>query len=229
MTENPRKRVRTFDHWPTLFTLAERATSIFDEHVVNVQDADPFGQRVPSHLIYVRECCRALCPRIFDLLGKETKLILTGSPGIGKSLFGLLLEIEFVRLKMYGQVSKAIKGITHILYEHVRSDRRIRPFILHHRHRAQVYHFEIERKAILPHINSKQTLLVKDGACNEYDHRCPSVWISSPRPQSLRKYTEESNVRSEAVCTTNRNRRDHCVFPRGMRSTQPVRASRVWG
>ena len=196
--ENPTKRVRTVDHWPTLFTLAERATSIFDEHVVNVQDTDPFGQRVPSHLIYVRECYRALCPRIFDLLGKETKLVLTGSPGIGKSLFGLLLVIEFVRFKMYGLVSKALTGITHILYEHVRSEGSDPSYYIIDIERKSI-EFEIERKAISPHINSKQTLLVKDGACNEYDHKCPSVWISSPRPQSLRKYTEESNVRRLCV------------------------------
>ena len=36
--ENPTKRVRTVTDWPTLFTLATRDTSIFDERVVNVQD-----------------------------------------------------------------------------------------------------------------------------------------------------------------------------------------------
>jgi hypothetical protein len=196
--ENPTKRVRTVTDWPALFTLATRDTSIFDEHVVNVQDTDPFGQRVPTQRIYVRECYRALCPYIFELLGKKMKLVLTGSPGIGKSLFGLLLIIEFVRRVMSGLLSEVLQGINHILYEHVRLEGSEPSYYIIDIECKSIK-FAIERRDIVSYINSKETLLVKDGACNEYDHKCPSVWISSPRPKSLRKYIEESNVRRLCV------------------------------
>jgi hypothetical protein len=196
--ENLAKRARVVEVWPSLFTLAVRGTSIFDETVVNVEERVPLGQNVPTERIYVRDCYRALCLSVLELLGKGNEVILTGSPGIGKSLFGLLFVIDVVR-RVTTHMTGFFQNITHIVYEHKRSEGSDRTF----------YIIDIEGKRIqktfelttvaTQYTDTTSTLLVKDGACKDFDHKCPSLWISSPRPQALRKWGEEIGVCSLCV------------------------------
>ena len=60
----------------------------------------PFGQIVPSGRIFIRNFYVSLFRRLIDRFATEKKVTIsvTGTPGTGKSLFGLLLLMELVNL-----------------------------------------------------------------------------------------------------------------------------------
>lgn len=197
MDENLAKRARVVEVWPSLFTLAARGTSIFDETAVNVEERVPLGQKVPTERIYIRYCYKELCSSVLRLLERGTEVILTGSPGIGKSLFGVLFVIEVIRMRASELLSGALEEITHLVYEHRLTEHSVSTFYVIHIEGKSIK--EVDFSDVRTYVWNSLTLLVKDGACQHFDHKCPSLWISSPRPKALRKLGEEIGVCSLCV------------------------------
>ena len=118
-----------------------------------------------------------------------------GTPGIGKSLFGILLIAELVRLTKTEDVR--LKDMKAIVYES-------RPTTL-----DPPRYFRINAKdgevtdmdgnEMYAAVNDEShTILIKDGPCSSNDmSRCRKVWICSPRPKGFRKWTENNGIREQ--------------------------------
>jgi hypothetical protein len=85
----------TQTEWPALFAPDHKG----DVAVLEVGIDEPLGQLVPAMRFFVRDCYRALERRIWDAfqIGKRATICLTGTPGIGKSMFGLYFLHKLVR------------------------------------------------------------------------------------------------------------------------------------
>jgi hypothetical protein len=122
---------------------------------------------------------------------RRTTVTLTGTPGIGKSLFGLLFLVELIRvLRSHKAPSGNLCGVFglglngRIVYEHVR-------VVLS---AATYYLIDTETKAITKHyekpadwLDDQDVFLVKDGPCDDYGVSCQVLWVSSPRAGSFQK------------------------------------------
>jgi len=71
--------------------------SVFDADVVDFKDDKVLGHYLPANKMYIRACYKTLAPRIWPLLQHAPGVTLLGTPGIGKSLFGILLLIEVLQ------------------------------------------------------------------------------------------------------------------------------------
>ena len=75
---------------------------------MQLEDKMPLGQQVPQQRIFVRECYTVIFEKIWNFYDQSqgpTTVTLTGTPGIGKSLFGLLFLIELIRFLRIGKAS----------------------------------------------------------------------------------------------------------------------------
>jgi len=75
---------------------------------VQLGEDEPLGQQVPRQRIFVRECYTVIFEKIWNFYDQSqgpTTVTLTGTPGIGKSLFGLLFLIELIRFLRSCKVS----------------------------------------------------------------------------------------------------------------------------
>lgn len=164
--------------------------------MVQLEDEKPLGQQVPRQRIFVRECYMDLFDKIWNLYQSQQciTVTLTGTPGIGKSLFGLLFLVELIRFLRLNQASRdnlcgglglGLNG--RIVYEHVRAVGSI----------ATYYLIDTETEAITMQyekpagwLGDKSVFLVKDGPCDNYDVSCQVLWVSSPRAGSFQKASE---------------------------------------
>jgi len=60
-------------------------------------ETNPFGQEVPRGRIFKRECHEPLMSKVFESFERKPQVLLTGTPGVGTSLFGLLFLLELIR------------------------------------------------------------------------------------------------------------------------------------
>jgi len=164
---------------------------------VQLEEHEPLGQQVPSRRIFVRECYSNIFDKIWSFYQQRQRRItvtLTGTPGIGKSLFGLLFLVELIRFlrrckascgNLSGGFGLGLNG--RIIYEHVRSV-----------HSAATYYLiDTETKAITKQYEKptewlvdRNVFLVKDGPCRLYDVLCQVLWVSSPRAGAFQKAGE---------------------------------------
>jgi len=199
---NAAAEVPTVEVWPQFIELVETETAVWDLRTVNVGVDDPLEQSVPSKNIYVRECYKQLAPRITKLLeASSSKLVIvTGSPGIGKSLFGLLFLIDIVKKMKAREANGHLEGITHVLYEHAAAPGSVASYFVVDVDSATI--LKIRNDQAWNYFNVPTTLLIKDGACKEFGTLCPVLWFSSPRPNSLRKRQGERSTKTLYVPPT---------------------------
>lgn len=145
----------------------------------------------------MRECYVALFPVLWDLFKKSgddtVTFTLTGTPGIGKSVFGLLFLIELTRfLKASGaspvNLAEFGRGLSgRIVYEHASDTLSASTFYL-----IDVDAETIFRSYDTPTewLSNQHTFLIKDGPCGSLDVDCSVLWISSPRAGSFQKAGE---------------------------------------
>ena len=87
---------------PHFLNIPNDEFSLFDckeEIAVDVRQTEIFGQSVPSGRIFVRSCYLKLFPMLWGLFAESRNAIslsLSGTPGVGKSLFGLLFLRELI-------------------------------------------------------------------------------------------------------------------------------------
>ena len=164
---------------------------------MQLEDHKPLGQQVPCRRIFVRECYSDIFDKIWSFYKQSEEPItvtLTGTPGIGKSMFGLLFLVELIRFlrsckassgNLSGGFGLGLNG--RVVYEHVRSVYSA----------ATYYLIDTETKAITMQyekpaewLDDENVFLVKDGPCDYYDVLCQVLWVSSPRAGSFQKAGE---------------------------------------
>ena len=163
--------------------------------VFAIEVTEPFGQKVPRGVVYVRECYIQLFPRVMTLLrqSKRVTVTITGTPGIGKSVFGLFFIIEMVRRLLDcgassehpSDIGLGLNGL--IVYEHVKEvTDRTTYYLIDSTKKI------IKKQMVVPilELDDLRTLLVKDGPCAASDVRCSVLWVSSPRAGSFQKEVE---------------------------------------
>lgn len=165
------------------------SNSFFDADFVDVGESKPLGQRVPRKRIYCRACYSDFATLLFT---SPAELLLIGSPGIGKSLFGLLFLLEFARVKISNELPSHFTSIECIVYEHRLTDSSKSTFFLIDFEVKKILEIEIEDAMYLCQLET--TLLVKDGACVQFDVKCNWLWVTSPRPDAVRKLGQEIGV-----------------------------------
>lgn len=167
-----------------------------EPNVVQLDDEEPLGQKMPRQRIFVRECYTEILDKIWNLYQSQrrTTVTLTGTPGIGKSLFGLLFLIELIRFFRSGQVSSdelcgglGLELNGRIIYEHVRAMGSAATYYLIDT-AAEAITKQYEKLAIW--LGDTNVFLVKDGPCDDYDVSCQVLWVSSPRAGSFQKASE---------------------------------------
>jgi hypothetical protein len=184
--------------WPGFHGLLEIDVWKQPDGFVDVGSTRPLGQRVMSKRIYIRPCYTALALRVRKSLEADNITVVSGSPGIGKSLFGLLFMADMVRAMRDSETQSLplkgpLSGINCVLYEHRATEKDL----------AVTYHVNVKSGTItkIPTASASDlvacstTLLIKDGACQWYDTECPVLWILSPRFEGLRKLRMLSDVR----------------------------------
>ena len=164
------------------------------DRVLEIGIEEPLGQRVPAKKIFVRECYKRLESMIWDafLSGGRVEVALTGTPGIGKSLFGLYFLFKLVRfLKAEGagsskvaRLGRGLNGI--IIYEHVVHASDSPVFYLIDVAAGTVHKYNVDQQWA----DDPRALLIKDGPCKGGDVLCSVLWVSSPRAGSFYKFRE---------------------------------------
>ena len=162
--------------------------------VLNVGSTRPLGQLVPSKRIFIRQFYFAAFKSIWYRLNisEPERLYITGTPGIGKSLFGLLFLVELVRfLKAAGaspdQLAPFGMGLSgHIVYEYVKTEGDPPQFYLIDTASNSIVKFH-DHDIASEWTDDPHTFLIKDGPCREYPTHCSVLWISSPRSASFDK------------------------------------------
>lgn len=189
--------------WRGLFELANPDEINYFERdagsVVGLGVEEPLGQIVPRKCAFVRECYIELFAKVMTAYAVEKRVTasLTGTPGIGKSMFGLLFLVDLIRHQYAASPrhlvdSKFGLGLNgHIVYEHV----------LHEADFPSYYLIDVEHKSIthvdakpLLWLDDKHSFLIKDGPCKAYDVKCSVLWVSSPRAGGFQKADEVKGV-----------------------------------
>jgi hypothetical protein len=185
------------DLWEGVFKL--EAKNVFERDagtVLEIGDKHPLGQNVPRKRIYLRQCYKKMYDSLMGVYNKQedrTTITITGTPGIGKSLFGLLFLIKLIcdlqelnasdeNLVAFGAGPK-LNG--RIIYAHS-TDEKTPP---------SYYEIDVKKKFIhllTPHaygyaIKNNNTFLIRDGPCPATDAQCSLLWLSSPRAGSFQK------------------------------------------
>lgn len=132
-----------------------------------------------------------------------------GTPGIGKSLFGILLIVELVRLKKTNDIR--LKDVNTIVYE---SQTAVGD-------NALIYQINVEDGTVFPiyrfnmvALTQKKdsTILIKDGPCSGTDSAlCRKVWICSPRPNGFKKWTGNTGTREQFLAPFDTSELANCV------------------
>jgi len=164
------------------------ATTTSEKVIVITEDVAlrPFGHFVPQGRIFQRECYERLMQKVFDGFEETRTVMLTGTPGVGKSLFGLLFLRELIRrLKA---IQPGYQGwLTdlggRIVYEHTTG---IQP-------NSPTYFYEIDTRngtvwAVndWPHTQQESDIfLIRDGPCGKTAFSGYIFWASSPRPDDF--------------------------------------------
>ncbi|KAL1527395.1 hypothetical protein AB1Y20_016063 [Prymnesium parvum] len=162
-----------------------------------------FGQKVPAGRIFVRPCYALLNDRIWESFKDCTEqhvLQLTGTPGVGKSVFGLLFMIELIQFMKRSLQSDEHEKIRlggleldgRIIYEFSRDDRNARPLY---------YMIDVRKEQIwslndwLPTQQERTIFLVKDGP-SAFSKACRghALWISSPRAGSFQTEYSKQDI-----------------------------------
>ena len=196
------------DLWHGIFELADpknKNVLLIDRSkeatVVQLGEDEPLGQQVPRQRIFVRECYSGIFDKIWGFYKqrqRRTTVTLTGTPGIGKSLFGLLFLVELIRVlrsceascgNLCGVFGLGLNG--RIVYEHVHDVLSAATYFL----------IDTETKAITKRydkpadwLDDQNVFLVKDGPCDSYDVSCQVLWVSSPRAGSFQKAGEQGGI-----------------------------------
>ncbi len=162
---------------------------------MDIAITEPLGQRVPENRIFIRQCYIDLFPKIWGFLASKSRvtITLTGTPGIGKSLFGLVFILELVRFLQEKKASPSklasfglgLNG--RIVYE----------FVKEVNAKPTYYLIDTEAKSISKTdenpsdwLDDEHAFLIKDGPCDDYPAHCSTVWLSSPRAGSFQKAFE---------------------------------------
>jgi len=144
------------------------------------------SQNLPAKRLFVRGCYKALSTEIWRLLQKSPGVAVLGTPGIGKSLFGLLFLIETIQwlrqkktVVLYAKplawpVVYATEATHYIFYEDSRGSC---------------------KEGSIP-IAAKPGFLILDGRATYNPHfDCPCVWLSSPCPDTFKKTIKREGFR----------------------------------
>jgi hypothetical protein len=188
--------------WSGLFELAHPDKRNYFEHqansVVDLGVKEPLGQIVPRTRAFVRQCYMDLFAKVMDVYKAKDRVTvsLTGTPGIGKSMFGLLFVVDLIRHLSTASASKPIDskfglGLSGcIVYEHV-------TFATPTFYLIDAVNKRIAKSYSKPQewLDDRHAFLVKDGPCETFDVECSVLWLSSPRAGSFQKTDElKANV-----------------------------------
>ncbi|KAL1520713.1 hypothetical protein AB1Y20_022282 [Prymnesium parvum] len=171
--------------------------------VVDLGVTNAFGQQIPAGRIFVRQCYRSLFTIIWDFFcnsAVDSTFMLSGTPGVGKSLLGLLFLIDLINFLMsfnHQQIcnKNARLGMAildgRIVYEHCNGSRG----------RSDFYLIDVLTRRVVKMDEWKPTqrdstiFLIKDGKCDIFDFAGPTFWVSSPRPDDFREVSKRYNVK----------------------------------
>ena len=166
---------------------------------VDIGHAEPFGQRVPRQRVFIRESYVELFALVWVAFlqgeGRVTVTV-TGTPGIGKSVYGLMFLVELIRYLRRHEAArdKLVSFGPHqldgrIVYEHRVTDADKTTFYL-----VDTAAQSIEQASEMPQgwVVSSAVFLLKDGACQQFDVSCPVLWVSSPRLGSFQKVQRDA-------------------------------------
>jgi hypothetical protein len=169
----------------------------FKAEVVEIGPTEPLGQLLPAGRIFVRKCYTVLFPVLWGRFEKNRSRVtisLTGTPGIGKSIFGLLFLIELVRFLKTSDASPenlASFGLGlngHIVYEHVSGPGGVPTYFLIDAGADTIHR---TRKEPTTWLADSHAFLLKDGPCPDFIVDCSVLWVSSPRAGSFQKAGEK--------------------------------------
>lgn len=183
-------------HWPEFVSLL--GIDVFKEEFVDVGSTKPLGQVVDSRKIYVRECYKDLAPKMQELLENEDNeaVIVTGSPGVGKSLFGILFLVNVVKAMRDRTTKGRLESITNVLYEQARSTGGSSHYLVNV---ASAKIVMIPNQKAWQYQTSEQTFVIKDGACIDNHVVGPMLWVSSPRKDSISQLQKKRSVETRVV------------------------------
>ncbi|KAL1520261.1 hypothetical protein AB1Y20_023730 [Prymnesium parvum] len=156
----------------------------------------PFGQKVPEGRIFKRECYEKLMSKVFKAFERNRQVLLTGTPGVGKSLFGLLFLLELIRriraVRAHADAEHASWLTTLggcIVYQHKTSSRADSMF------NTRFYVIDAVTENIFltnrppSECLERTTFLIRDGPCDSTDFDGYTFWASSPRPDDFQRCT----------------------------------------
>jgi hypothetical protein len=171
--------------------------SVFDSNTVEITVKDLFGQQIPAKRIFVRQCYKVLLGAVWSIFQRReiSTIMVTGTPGIGKSLFGLLFLVELIRTVLTtGEDNLALLGpglSGRIVYEYVGVPGDPATYFL----------IDVPAKTVettcerpLDWVFDMHVFLIKDGPCTVYPVECSVLWISSPRAGSFQKASGKLGV-----------------------------------
>jgi hypothetical protein len=181
-----------WSEWSQLFTQDASFLEGKEPFVLDVGVAEPLGQFLPQNRLFVRKCYSDLFSFVWDMFKKDCRetVTLTGTPGIGKSVFGLLFLIELVRFLRASAASPekivdfglGLNG--QIVYEHAKGVESNSTFFLIDTNKNTI---SFSHDAPLAWLSNPHTFLIKDGPCKDYVVNCSVLWLSSPRAGSFQK------------------------------------------
>ena len=184
------------DHadWPALL-----ASDELKEAIVEVGLREPLGQFVPTRRIFVRKCYREVQSALWEMFreAKRVTVCLTGTPGIGKSMFGLYFLFQLVRFLLRSGASTArhamlglgLNGV--IVYEYALNEADSSTFYVIDTTAATIWKTEADVSAWT---DDPHSFLIKDGPCKGRPVHCSVLWISLPRAGSFQKAREISKA-----------------------------------
>jgi len=175
----------------------EQHVCIFDLDFLPTRTKTLFSHELTYKRILVRGCYKDIFETVQQNFQRHNYQTIQGTPGIGKSLFGVLYILELTRL-IKAREEAWYKNITHILYEHCQQEGNYTCYYVYDvwtglwkKNDEQNHRRFFDRYC-------DNVFLLKDGACR-YDpdeRKGRFLWISSPRSRHMRKLEESMSANS---------------------------------
>ena len=152
---------------------------------------------MPAERIFIRQCYRDLEIKVWSAFktNERVEVALTGTPGIGKSMFGLYFLFKLVSFLKAENACPAtpakfglgLNGI--IVYEFVKNVGDNPDFWVLDVATRTIYNTGADVRMFT---NDPRAFLVKDGPCQSRPVACSVLWVSSPRAGAFQKFKEST-------------------------------------
>lgn len=139
---------------------------------------------LPNKKAIVRDCYHQLNQTVWKLFGKNVKIVgVSGTPGTGKTVFGMLFLIDLVRAIRKSLVTKEELplGLT-------------QPVVFY-KVAAVTSYFQItigvDNLSVVKvgdELVPKNSIVIKDGECEVFDVQCKQLVLSTPKAPKMREF-----------------------------------------